>query len=383
MRVPEKNGALMYDEIPRVEVLRPRDGLQQTQTHVLGLATAVPEHCFDQAVVIANARRIFGGRTSLFETLESVYTNAQIDTRYACQPLDWFNAPAGIADKTRLYETHATWLAQQAAERALTDAGLAAGDIDSIVFVSSTGIATPSIEARLMNIMPFRADIQRLPLFGLGCAGGVLGMTRAKQMAAAAPGSRCLLIVVELCTLAFRYDRLTKSNLVATALFGDGAAAAVLSTEGAGGQPLGALGAGGEHLWQNTLNVMGWDVDDQGFDVIFHRDIPQIVAGAFNDAMTSFLERAGVDRGAIDRPCCHPGGVKVLDALEDVFALDRGGLDAERDVLRGYGNMSAPTVLFVLDELRRRGTGGQLLMTALGPGFTGAFQLVTLNGEAA
>lgn len=374
----------MYDHLadPRAEPETSRQP-DTTAVQLLGLATAVPGQCFDQATVIENARRIFGGRTSLFETLESVYTNAQIDTRYACQPLDWFNAPAGIADKTRAYETHATWLAEQAAERALSDAGLAAGDIDAIVFVSSTGIATPSIESRLMNIMPFRADVQRLPVFGLGCAGGVLGMTRARQMAAAQPGSRVLLIVVELCTLAFRYDRLTKSNLVATALFGDGAAAAVLSSEGAGDAPLGALGAGGEHLWQNTLNVMGWDVDDQGFDVIFHRDIPQIVAGAFNDAMHGFLERVGVAPAAIDRPCCHPGGVKVLDALEDVFAMERGGLDAERAVLRGYGNMSAPTVLFVLDELRRRGSGGQLLMTALGPGFTGAFQLVTLNGEAA
>ncbi|RIA56666.1 type III polyketide synthase [Dichotomicrobium thermohalophilum] len=365
-----------------------REPIASRQPHapsaqLLGLATAVPAQCLDQRTVIENARRIFGGRTNLFGTLESVYTNAQIDTRYACQPLDWFNAPAGIADKTRSYETHATGLAQHAADRALADASLAAGDIDAIVFVSSTGIATPSIEARLMNIMPFRPDVQRLPVFGLGCAGGVSGMTRAAQMAVAQPGARVLLIVVELCTLAFRYDRLTKSNLVATALFGDGAAAAVLSSEGGGEAPLGALGAGGEHLWQNTLNVMGWDVDDQGFDVIFHRDIPQIVAGAFNDAMHSFLERVGLDPAAIDRPCCHPGGVKVLDALEDVFGIERGGLEAERDVLRGYGNMSAPTVLFVLDELRRRGARGQLLMTALGPGFTGAFQLLTLNGEAA
>jgi alkylresorcinol/alkylpyrone synthase len=374
----------MYDYLadhqPKAGASRQSDA---RAAQLLGLATAVPQQCFDQATVMEHARRIFGGRTSLFATLESVYTNAQIDARYACQPLEWFDAPAGIADKTRAYQTHATELAQQAAERALADAGLAAGDIDSIVFVSSTGISTPSIEARLMNILPFRADVQRLPVFGLGCAGGVLGMTRAAQMATAQPGSRVLLIVVELCTLAFRYDRLTKSNLVATALFGDGAAAAVLSTEyaGAGGPALGVVGAGGEHLWRDTLNVMGWDVDDQGLDVIFHRDIPQIVAGAFNDAMNGFLERAGLARAQVDRPCCHPGGVKVMDALEDVFAMDRGGLDAERSVLRGYGNMSAPTVLFVLDELRRRGTRGQLLMTALGPGFTGAFQLLQLNGE--
>jgi alkylresorcinol/alkylpyrone synthase len=344
-----------------------------------GLSVAVPEHCFDQRTVIENARRIFGARTGLFDTLESVYANAQIDTRYACQPIGWFDAPAGIADKTRLYQTHATRLAQQAAEAALADAGIAAPDIDAIVFVSSTGIATPSIDARLMNRMAFRPETERLPVFGLGCAGGVMGLTRAAQMAAAKPGARVLLIVVELCTLAFRYDRLTKSNLVATALFGDGAAAAVLSSgQGDGSAALGMVGAGGEHLWADTLNVMGWDVDDQGFDVIFHREIPQIVAGEFDEAMADFLDRVGVARAEIDRPCCHPGGVKVLDALEDVFARDRGALDAEREVLRRYGNMSAPTVLFVLEELRRRGVGGRLLMTALGPGFTGAFQLVDL-----
>lgn len=368
-------GSLDQDSAPTGSTRAPR---------LDGLAVAVPEHCFDQRTVIENARRIFGGRTGLFDTLESVYTNAQIDARYACQPLGWFDGPAGIADRTALYAEHATALAAKAAGAALADAGLSAGDIDAIVSVSSTGIATPSIEARLMNRMAFRPETQRLPVFGLGCAGGVIGLTRAAQMAAARPGARVLLIVVELCTLAFRYDRLTKSNLVATALFGDGAAAVVVSSgEGEGGGPaLGALGPGGEHLWADTLNVMGWDVDDQGFDVIFHRDIPQIVAGAFDAAMTGFLDRAGVARDDIDRPCCHPGGAKVLDALEAVFARPRGGLDAEREVLRRYGNMSAPTVLFVLDALRQRGSGGRVLMTALGPGFTGAFQFVDLAGAA-
>ena len=373
----------MYDHLVDAPAAAHAPALRATpDCRLLGLATAVAEHCFDQPTVIENARRIFGGRTGLFDTLESVYTNAQIDTRYACQPLGWFDAPAGIADKTRLYAGHATRLAEDAASAALGEAGLGADEIDAIVFVSSTGIATPSIDARLMNRMAFRPDTQRLPVFGLGCAGGVMGLTRAVQIATAKPGARVLLIVVELCTLAFRYDRLTKSNLVATALFGDGAAAAVLGSGEGGSAGLGTVGPGGEHLWADTLNVMGWDVDDQGFDVIFHRDIPQIVAGAFDEAMTLFLDRVGVSRAEIDRPCCHPGGVKVLDALEDVFARERGGLDAEREVLRRYGNMSAPTVLFVLDELRRRGHGGRLLMTALGPGFTGAFQLVDLAGAA-
>ncbi len=350
-----------------------------------GLATAVPAYRFDQQTVIDRARRIFGARTPLFSTLEPVYTNAQIENRHACQPLDWFDGPAGIAEKTELYQHHATALSQEAAAAALADAGLAPEDIDVLILVSSTGIATPSIDARLINAMAFRPDVIRLPVFGLGCAGGVLGLTRAAQMAAAMPGRRCLMIAVELCTLAFRHDRLSKSNLVATALFADGAAAAVITAPGAGGGAdgaIGAIGPGGEHLWRDTLNVMGWGVDEQGFDVIFHRDIPNIVAGAFRQAMDGFLEREGLSMADIDRPCCHPGGAKVLDALEDIFAFAPGGLDAERAVLRDFGNMSAPTVLFVLDELRRRGQTGRLLLTALGPGFTGAFQMVDMHAGA-
>ncbi len=343
-----------------------------------GLATALPPHRLDQSDVIENARRIFGARTGLFETLEPVFTNAEIDSRWSCMPLEWFSEQTDMPEKTVLYLRHATDLAERAALAALDDAGLAPEDIDTLVFVSSTGISTPSIEARLMNRIGFRSDVARLPIFGLGCAGGALGLSRATQMVAGRPGARCLLIVVELCTLAFRHDSLTKSNLVATALFGDGAAAAVL-TGGTGSGGFARLGAAGEHLWPDTLNVMGWKLDPEGFEVIFHRDIPRIVAGEFREALDAFLDRTGTAPGSIARPCCHPGGARVLDALEDVFGLPDRGLDAEREVLRRHGNMSAPTVLFVLDELRRQGAQGRHLLTALGPGFTGAFQLLEMD----
>ncbi|MFD1912467.1 type III polyketide synthase [Halodurantibacterium flavum] len=349
---------------------------------LVGLATAVPPHQLDQADVIDHARRIFGSRTGLFETLEPVYTNARIERRWSAMPLAWFEGPADMPEKTRLYERHATDLAEEAALAGLRDAGLAPKDVDVLIFVSSTGISTPSIEARLMNRLAFRPDVARLPIFGYGCAGGALGLSRAAQMLAGRPGAVCLLLVVELCTLAFRHDSLTKSNLVATALFGDGAAAAVLRGTGAGesgGGSIGRLGAGGEHLWPGTLNVMGWKVDPEGFDVIFHRDIPQIVAGDYRAALDGFMTRAGLTPADIERPCCHPGGAKVLDALETVFDLPPQGLDAEREVLSDYGNMSAPTVLFVLDNLRQRGARGAHLVTALGPGFTAAFQMVDLQ----
>jgi alkylresorcinol/alkylpyrone synthase len=224
-------------------------------------------------------------------------------------------------------------------------------------------------------------------VFGLGCAGGVLGLTRTAQMARSQPGLNCLLIVVELSSLAFRYDRLTKSNLVASALFGDGAAAAVvtsgpagLATSDAAPSKLASLGLGGEHCWPETLDVMGWNIDAQGFDVIFQQSIPQIIADDYPAALAGFLDGHGLTMADIDRPCCHPGGAKVMDELEKVFNYPKFGLEAERRVLAAYGNMSAPTVLFVLDELLGSGAKGNLLMSSLGPGFTAAFQMVRVAG---
>lgn len=348
------------------------------QAMLRALVTAVPAHRISQTVAKERAREVFGSRMPFFDQLEQVFDNAAIEARYSCLAVEWFLGPADFEEKTRLYQQHATALAFEAATQALARAALRPQDIDVIVFVSSTGIATPSIDARLMNLIPFRSDVMRLPVFGLGCAGGVLGLTRTAQMASSQPGLRCLMIVVELSSLAFRYDRLTKSNLVASALFGDGAAAAVV-TSGAEDEAVAALGVGGEHCWPDTLDVMGWNIDAQGFDVIFQQSIPQIIADDYPAALAGFLDRSGLIRDDIDRPCCHPGGAKVMDELETVFGYPKFGLDAERRVLAGYGNMSAPTVLFVLDELLRSGVKGNLLASSLGPGFTAAFQMIRVT----
>jgi alkylresorcinol/alkylpyrone synthase len=343
------------------------------------LVTVVPEHRIPQTVAKERAREVFGSRMPFFDQLEQVFDNAAIDARYSCLPVEWFLGPADFEEKTRLYQQHATALAFEAANQALDRAELRPQDIDVIVFVSSTGISTPSIDARLMNLIPFRSDVMRLPVFGLGCAGGVLGLTRTAQMARSQPGLRCLLIVVELSSLAFRYDRLTKSNLVASALFGDGAAAAVV-TGGSDAATIATLGVGGEHCWPDTLDVMGWNIDAQGFDVIFQQSIPQIIADDYPAALAGFLDGHGLTMADVDRPCCHPGGAKVMDELEIVFGYPKFGLGAERLVLAAYGNMSAPTVLFVLDELLGSGAKGNLLMSSLGPGFTAAFQMVRVAG---
>jgi alkylresorcinol/alkylpyrone synthase len=340
------------------------------------LATAVPEHVLLQSDALPAAARLFSQQAAEMspQRLARIFGNTAIETRNTCEPLDWYLQSHDFSERNGLYLKYAAVLLQRAAEDAIAEADLTPGDIDLIITVSSTGIATPSLDALLVESMPFSRDVQRLPVFGLGCAGGVQGVARAAAMARAQPGSKVLLLVVELCSLTLRHGDRSKSNIIATALFGDGAAGAVISTAGAGS----AITAWGEHTWPDTLDVMGWDAGGDGLKVIFSRDIPTIIEQDFQAALDSFLDRQGLACDRIDHFVAHPGGAKVLDALEAVFGLPHGGLGASREVMRRYGNMSAVTVLFVLQEMRRAGLEPQqrLLLSSMGPGFTAAFTLM-------
>ncbi len=334
---------------------------------LIGLATASPPHVIRQDAVAAAAREHFGERFRDFDRLSPIFVNAGIDTRQSVMPLEWYREPHSWPERTAAYLDGADALFVAAAEGALRAAGLEAGDVDTIVTVSSTGIATPSLEARAMLRMAFRGDVQRVPVFGLGCAGGVTGLALAARLARAAPGSRVLFICVELCTLAVRLDQLNSANMVATALFGDGAAACVISTEG---EALARLDAGAEHTWPDTLAIMGWSVDPEGFGVIFDRSIPAFAAAKLRDGMATLRDGMALEAAEVDRYVCHPGGTKVVEAIERALELGQGALDVEREVLREHGNMSAPTALFVLKRVLERGDKGRMVLTALGPGFT-------------
>jgi alkylresorcinol/alkylpyrone synthase len=204
-------------------------------------------------------------------------------------------------------------------------------------------------------------------VFGLGCAGGVTGLSLAARLAEARPGSNVLMVAVELCSLAVRLDKLTKANIVALALFGDGAAAAVIRT-GANGQA--RIAAADEHTWPDTRDIMGWDVDQQGFGVIFDRSIPPFALENLRPTVTEILDRQGLSRSGIDRFICHPGGAKIVEAIETGLSLKTGALDYERAILARFGNMSAPTALFVLERAIDSGLPPRSMLMALGPGFT-------------
>ena len=302
-----------------------------------------------------------------------MFGNTGIDRRYSSVPIEWYEDLHEWPERNRVYLDSALDLLEAATLRVLAGAGRDVDEIDAIVVVSTTGIATPSLDALLMERMGLRRDVRRLPIFGLGCAGGAIGLARAAAMARNEPGSLVLFLVVELCALCFRRDDFTKSNIVATALFGDGAAAALISSEGAGARITG----GGEYTWPDSLDVMGWDVTQQGLKAIFSRDIPELVTTKLHDVAVAFLAEHELTLRDIDTFVCHPGGAKVLDALEAAFELEPGTLAASRDVLRDYGNMSAATVMFVLE----RTIGDSLpwrraLVSALGPGFTAGFTLL-------
>jgi len=341
------------------------------RTRLLALKSAVPSHILEQADVCTRASHLFKGRRDI-DRLLPVFTNTGIDRRYSCVPIEWYADPHGWQDRTNLYIENATDLFERVTNALLEEAGLTTDDIDAIVAVSTTGVATPSLDALVVERMQLRRDIRRLPIFGLGCAGGVIGLARASAMAEAMPGSRVLFLVVELCALTFRKDDLTKSNIVATALFGDGAAGAILSTEGDGPE----LGASGEHTWPHSLDIMGWEVEEDGLKARFAQSIPSLVASDFSTILTAFLQRNDLKLSEIDKFACHPGGAKVLDALEDAFQIERGALDESRSILRDYGNMSAVTALFVLERMDWRKRNQRILMTALGPGFSCAFQVI-------
>jgi alkylresorcinol/alkylpyrone synthase len=333
----------------------------------LSLVTASPPHELRQSDVAAAARWLFQDRFPQFERMAPVFETTGIRARQAVRPIEWFFEPRDWAERNAAYLDGAVQLYRRAAAEALEAAGVRGCDIDTLVTVSSTGISTPSLEARCAGELGFRAGARRVPVFGLGCAGGVTGLSLAARLAAAEPGSRVLLVCLELCTLSFRLERPSKADIVATALFGDGAAACVLQ---AGDGGFAQLAGAAEHTWPDSLDIMGWRVDPEGLGVIFAQSIPPFARRHVRPAMDEMLAGQGLVAADVDRFLCHPGGTKVVEALETALDLGQGALDIERAVLADHGNMSAPTVLFVLDRARGAGLRPRSVLTALGPGFT-------------
>lgn len=336
---------------------------------LISIATALPDHPVTQDEVLAVLAKARGA--ALPARLKQILGNSGIDQRYlACEP-DYYLQQRSWSKRAQIYADVGQRLAEQAATSALEKATLRPVDIDAIVMISTTGTMTPSIPSRMIEAMDFRQSVQTIPVFGYGCAGGVLGLRLANDLARSNGGQNVLLISLELCSLSYDYSQFDKKNMIATALFADGCAAAVLAGKsGNDGKP--SFGAFDQKTWPDTRDMMGWDIGETGFDLVLARDIPSFVAKDFAPFCDAFLQEQGLLKSGISEPACHPGGGRVVEALEDYFAPDLSGIPATREVLKDHGNMSSPTVLFVLDRLLQDNPTKPILLTALGPGFTSA-----------
>jgi alkylresorcinol/alkylpyrone synthase len=350
---------------------------------LIALATRTPPHVIAQGAVKRFAAEMFAQTIGSDARLLEIFDNAEIEERRLCVPLDWLAADHGFAEKNDRFIDYAVRLATDVTRAVLERAGLSARDVDHLVFVSSTGIATPSIDARLANVMGFRSDFRRTPVWGLGCAGGAAGLSLARDFALANPSARVLLIALELCSLTFQRSDLSKKNLVAAALFGDGAAAAIVA--GSEAQVTGdrhhaplELIASQSVLWPDSLDVMGWTVDGDGLHVVFSRDIPAIVHENVRPSLATFLSAQGLRLDEVAHIVTHPGGARVLCAYGDALGLSPGRFAHARRVLREFGNMSSPSCLFVLERFLAAGDiapGDHAVIAALGPGFSAEYVL--------
>ena len=337
--------------------------------NLLAVATAVPPHKLEQRAIADAARQVYGRTFARFPKLVDVFINAGIETRYSARSLEWLSAPHDLAERTDAYVESASELFMTTARAALARAGISARDVDVVVTVSSTGIATPSLEARVGPEMGFRPSIMRVPVFGRGCAGGVSGLTLGARLARAEPGEVVLVVVVELCTLTSRTDRGTKSDVISSALFGDGAAAAVLRA----GPDAAALrvGAAAEHTWPRTLDIMGWvDRSDRlSGDALALIAAIRRAAHGRTDAALYQGGRAATRRNSFAIPAAPRCSTRSKSRLN----CRKAHCGTSAKYLRNYGNMSSPTVLFVLERALQHGLRGSAMLSALGPGFSANF----------
>lgn len=343
---------------------------------IAAVATAVPPHVVSQKMARQFAAGYFGDHRRDVDRLLPVFDHSGIEKRHICMPPDWFLSPRTFPEKNDLYIEWSTRLGAQVIRDCAGQAGIDPQKLTHIIYVSTTGLATPSIDARLCNVLGLSNQIARTPVWGLGCAGGASGLALAHRLALGDPEALIALVCVELCSLTFHFSDFSKSNFVATSLFADGAAGVLVAGQKAaarinGNGPL--IRDASSTTWPGSLDVMGWNFDSVGMQVVFSKAIPQVVREKAKNNTAEFLNRNRLDFPDIRHYVVHPGGAKVIAAYEEALPLPQCAMTHARTVLRNYGNMSSPTVLFVLRELLSASTtreGDLGLLTALGPGFS-------------
>ncbi len=339
------------------------------------------EYTAEQSELKALAERTFRGTFADLDRLLESFENSGIERRNLCVPIEYFNEASSFSTRNRKYVEVAVKLTTDAAKLCLEGAGISAADVTDFIFVSSTGFSTPSIDAIVVNELKLNPYVRRLPLWGLGCAGGTAGTAIACRIAESNPKARVLVCTTELCSLTFLKDDKSKSNLIATSLFSDGAACALVCGDEASDLQHKSFDlkhiSSRSRLYYDTLDVMGWEMVDSGLKVIFSRDIPNIVSEKVRADVLDFLGSEKFGTGDVKNFIIHPGGVKVISAYTSALGVDDRMFANTRETLRKFGNMSSATVLYVLNEFAKNGIEtGISLMASLGPGFTSEMLLL-------
>lgn len=353
---------------------------------ILSVGTSIPKYPIQQDTVVEFAKELFEDSFKDINRLLTIFQNGQIEKRHFTRDVEWFKDPHTLEEKNDIYIKEAVAYGAEAINACLHNSAtlpqpVPYNEVEAIFYISTTGMSTPSIEARIMNVLPFSPYTKRIPIWGLGCAGGAAGLSRAYEYCLAFPKAKVLVLSVELCSLTFQKNDRSKSNLVGTSLFADGIACVLmagdevnLENDATYPKVLGSQST----LMENSEDVMGWQVKNEGLYVVFSRDIPVIITNWLAPNVSRFLDHHLVELEDLDHFILHPGGKKVLDAYKDCLGIEADKLKTSIQVLKEYGNMSSATVLYVLKGVMetKPKKGDKGIVAALGPGFSSEMLLL-------
>ena len=346
--------------------------------HISAVGRALPPHYYDQDDLLAALRALWQDRHYNPQRLERLHQRVLVGGRHLALPIDAYSELTTWGAANNAWIKVAQEVGEQAVRDALDRAGLSVADVHALIFVTVTGVAAPSIDARLMNRLGLPAGVKRMPIFGLGCVAGVAGIARAADYVRAFPDQVAVLLSVELCSLTLQRQDLSIPNLIASGLFGDGAAAVVVEGSARGARGPRVL-ATRSVFYPHSEEVMGWDISEQGFRIVLSADVPKVVEDFLRRDVDSFLADCGLSQGDIKRWICHPGGPKVLEAIQATLGLPAEALEITWRSLREVGNLSSTSVLLVLRETLDQDpppAGSYGLLLAMGPGFCSELVLV-------
>lgn len=336
----------------------------------------------DQQFVKQYVKDMFAADFPLVERLIDAFDNTEIKERNFCEPLSYYSQNNSFQDHNKEYIRVSLDYSIKAIELALVDADITKDKITDILLVSSSGLATPSLDALIINKMRLDPNINRIPIWGLGCAAGVSAVAKASVIAKQNPDAIVLIVAVELCSLTFLKNDFSKSNFIASSLFSDGIAACIVKGDNYTSQNMISILTSRSKLYYDHLDVMGWEFLDTGFKVIFSKDIPTIIHSHIKDDIFAFLEMNNLLLRDIKNFIFHPGGKKVLIAYEESLGISREQIKNTRETMNAYGNMSSGTVLYVLEKFLREGfEDGYGLMLAVGPGFSSEMVLLDMKNK--